>query len=853
PDPVASPLWGMLGSGLSLATKERTSQRTERGDLLRRARDFFEGADTGDYAAASRVMIARTLLAENLYEKARNLLLSTSEKHGANEIQIACQLGIARSYLLEGDLDRAFRRYLGGIEKEGASLLVDTDINLRDFCKRLDKEGPLQKPSPSRRIWALLAPDARSTVKHISQMFRIDDSHKRLIIGSLNRILRRPDFYTEKDFEGFILPDHVKILLAREKSTMLPYEVEWLNRMLLGLAFPQEINETAKGVSISALPSSSVLPSGILVREDDIIADLLSLAREYRGRFNESLTEAGRIIEQIELKPEMSAVLREAEKGEAVKQRRALERATQVNEFLLSNYQSSSASVLLETAEMYSSLAEVVGGIPFVDEKKSAELTAKAARTYLRVAGAYDPGTPREEEALWQASWGFYFAGQYGKAVEALNLYVERHGGSDRAGAALNLLGRSYRNLGEYDKAIKAFRSNSEKKTPDGRKSLYYLAWAYREAGNMENSDGEKVDLIGSPQKPVAVTGSNGLLEIDSALQACNRIRKLPGIGWESRPWRWATFELGRVWYMIAEREENAAQVADPAGEGKAKTPPSWIDYYRNAESVLQEGLERYLLKRSDNDPLGSDWRTEPEDYGEIMAARFTNEYYLALTRLKLADLGGDLKKTEEARRSLRHMLDTSLYSDIMFDPSAPRPYYPLWAMQQNRDTLLPDGLSVNRAGVARKVLGESEGPEYLPATLSSMRRNAFFILGKSLLDEADHWTKSRESLLAEGRDADAANAVRSMRDSALRAYAVYQSAYDRLPPRDAPEVLYMMGESLRKLGENERALAKYHLASNTASNLPPVEAGSPLFVGPALWKQFADQRIGELEYLMAK
>ncbi len=817
PGPVTTSVQGLAGAMTTLATRPRLTLRAQRDLLLRKARVFFEGAKGGAegyFTAASQVYIARSLLADGRIDKAREVYQDTKLNYPGQEVEIACRQGIAKTYILEGDLHRARIWFLGGMEKKTSSLLKTEDVNWLDFCDGVIEAESKKERSPDKRVWELLPGEARRSMQHISRTRKAQKEQVETVLSSLNTLLYRNDFYLPEDFVNVRLGEDTLYLLALDRISLDQREIEWLNRLLLENSHLESMIESPKGEVFEPFPPLAELPQGMLVSEDEILSDLAELSRKYVQQAD--LAEAaGRDATSVKSRREAATRLR-----------RCLVSAADVNGFMLANYHPARGEVLLQTAELYSRLAGVVAGAPFFEEAHAEELTAEAARTYLRVAEE-DPGGTREGEALWKAGSNFYSARQYGRVVEALESFVQRYGGSDRGGEAQNLLGRAYCKLGELKKATEVYRDASFRKTPDGRKAIYYLGETFLQMESLAASKEEKVDPVGDPENPLPEILRDGAVQIDSALQAFNGIRRLPGLGPDSRPWRWATFALGPTWFRIAEnkrREEEAAR--SPQNPAR---PDTWLEYYRNAEAMLRESLERYLLKRSPEDYVGEDMNVAPEDYGEILCARFVSEYFIARTQLVLADKQNDRAHAVEARLHLQDMLDANNYPDIMFDESVPQTLY----------LAIVDALAGQKSegGIPRTArLGVSEGPGYHQKYLSSLRRNAYFLLGQSWLDEADQIIQT------------APDDETHYKDAIHKAYRVYQAAHDRLSPRDGPYLIYMMAECLKKLGRAREAETKYRLARNAAQNLRDTSDMKLQFIGPEFWQKMATERLVDLQ-----
>jgi hypothetical protein len=132
----------------------------------------------------------------------------------------------------------------------GAMLLISEDDILAwpRFCSKLSEEGGSVLLSPSRRIWELLPQEMREMIIAVAQTSGIKQADKTSVVGALNDILERRDFYQERDFEGVDLTDEAKALLGRSRTEELGNsEIKRLNRLLLESSYPQEIAKSPKG------------------------------------------------------------------------------------------------------------------------------------------------------------------------------------------------------------------------------------------------------------------------------------------------------------------------------------------------------------------------------------------------------------------------------------------------------------------------------------------------------------------------------------------------------------------------------------------------------------------------------
>lgn len=800
PDPGLVSGGAFSGVALDLASRPRRTLMAERDALLSRARTLFSGAQAGgesELTGAADAMIAHTWLVSGMYDRARSHFQHTQTNYADAAIQLSCRLGIAESYLKENELDRARVRLIGGVEKTESSLLSEDDI--RDWpalCRRLQEEGQSNPDGLIGRIWNGFSEQTRKLVDKTSRTARMSENGHTLVLNELNRMLSSPRLYDSDELADLHLPEQALILMQRDRRIFSELETLWLNRLVLDTLFAREFEPTELGEVIEPLPPKEKLPHDTLslVSEDRIVALFLQLSRAYQQ-------------EAELLRKDSESIARSPEQAMAV--RRATESASILNEVLLVNYTVNRPEVLMETAGLYSRLAELAALPSTQDTELAREMTAKAAATYSRVA-LEAASTPLEEESLLKAGQGFYAAEMFERAGESLEAFRTRYPTADRIGEVCNLLGRSYRNLGQLTDAVRVYLENSQRKTPDGRKSLYYLGAVYLQLG----SSGIDPEVLGYPEDPLPHE-ENGVLRINSALQAFNHVRRVQGIDPSSRPWRWATFDLGTTWYRIAERERKGLDTSENPANAAEKE--RILGLYENAEAVLREALERYVLKTV-KDGQGIDPEREPEDYAEVQRQRLVAEYYLGQTLRYMGGLG-DREKARESRTRFADIIDLRHYPETIFSEQITAHSY-----------------------LVRSVLGQTEGPVVDIPYLRQIKWNTYFLLGQSYFNEG-------ETL----RDAADANGAR---DAFRESYRVYQQALDRLPPRDAPAVLYQMGECLMELDRRVDAANLYRLVVSRSENLLREEETSGVVqtgaadLGPSAWTSLAEGRLRDIEQL---
>jgi len=121
----------------------------------------------------------------------------------------------------------------------GNDLLDPSDVtDWKRFARALDLQTEVSAPSPARRIWSLMKPEARAFVTSLSQAEWPDSYTKSQIAGDLNRILTQPDLYAESAWQGVALDPEASTLLKSDRGKLNQAELCQLNSHLLAAAFP---------------------------------------------------------------------------------------------------------------------------------------------------------------------------------------------------------------------------------------------------------------------------------------------------------------------------------------------------------------------------------------------------------------------------------------------------------------------------------------------------------------------------------------------------------------------------------------------------------------------------------------
>ena len=812
--PLSFLLGNTLGDSLTLLSKERLTPESEKRSLLWKATMYFNGSQGGklqEYDGPANIMLSRIHMINGNYADARKLLIHTRTYFWSPEIEVASKLGIAISYLMEGELDRSFVRFIGGPEKTGSSLLTVSDIkSWEGLCEKIYKETLEDKQNPGKRIWVLLPKNIQDIIYNSATTGKFPERYKPIFIRRLNEVLSSEEFYI-KDFFTGIEPTATTYALLDQNITLLTLQNrQWLNRMLFDSSYRTYILPTDPGEIIEPFPSSkdfAPFDNSVLLTKNRVIQSLQTLAEEYTKRARATLDE----LAASTYTPDASKV-----RLLASGPRRDLSHATSVNEFLITEYTPEYiGDIMMENAALYRQRAQLAGEEPFRDIELARKLTATAADKYMLIgkSGNY---LSLEQTALIEAGRNYYAASKYGKASEALSIFVANYPSSSQIGWASNLLGRCFWYLKRFDDALRIYRDNSTRRTPDGRNSLYYLGAVYLDAESIIK-DNTIVDVIGNPDTPYAKENTDGDLYPDTALQVFNEVRRKEGISPSSRPWRWATFGLGKVWFDIAENARYA-ELEKADKENRDPLPIEWKGLYQQAAEMLREGIERYKLKYSSSDPVGISLNEEPEDYYDVMRERMQNEYFLALTLRVLAQNDTNAENSE-IQTLLEHVISQERYPNTMFELEA--------------DKLLLSN---------RSVLGVNAGPIVNKKYLEEIRRNSFFLLAES-------WSNL-------GRKYELSNPPQKSNalDAYEKALQIYRRSRDRLSIYDGPRVLYNMGETMVKLNRPDDAKRMFlmvitqvdQLSDSINSNISQQIRRE--IQNTQIWKELATNRLRDLQ-----
>jgi hypothetical protein len=133
-----------------------------------------------------------------------------------------------------GKLLGAAHAYLWGHE-----LLTQADVTeWKALAQALKSAGDSPSPSPGKRIWSLMKPEARDFVTQLIQAEWPDTYMKSQIAGDLDRLLRQRDLYEEPAWRTVALDPECAALLKSDPSKLSQADLCRLNSHLLAAAFP---------------------------------------------------------------------------------------------------------------------------------------------------------------------------------------------------------------------------------------------------------------------------------------------------------------------------------------------------------------------------------------------------------------------------------------------------------------------------------------------------------------------------------------------------------------------------------------------------------------------------------------
>lgn len=648
------------------------------------------------------------------------------------------------------------------------------------------------------------------------------------------------------------------------------------------------------------IPKQQNLPVTPLVSAEEIAEDLQKLGHAYVEKAN-ALQYFGAAPETQPLRDELRARLEQRQ--------HFLSRATEVYEFLLSSFQPQMRDeVLVNLAHLYAQQAEDLTRAPFgfsADLQKASTLRATAGRTYYRVTEE-TPNSSRIEEALLAAGQLFHQSNHHERAVESLKKFAGIQMHSERITYARNIMGLSYRALGLYDDAIKAFRENGyESTTAEGRKALFYLgetllqrggeylggpgselnhpltpqqqrdpsclriddirnwqlflARVYRESTSPKASPGLRIWENLSPRTQELISTLNPNEDIPNKtlfvlLRELNRILALPNL-YDAQAWEGIT---------IDQQTEQAKATFLAQKSGMADMSISHL---------LTRMNHLLLLAAYPNDMVMRDLEVVPEDasmripqtarevFGYIRSlsglspdsrpwrwSTFSlgETFFRIATNLERSQTDADAAAGSTAETYYRRAVE------LLTEALDRYPLYPqtAWGLHQSEapedydDIRRQTFIALYQLGVAHVGLHqEAEAQKCFEGIINEKRFDEDFI-AREELQRPSIRTMYEQAFLLLGLSLYRNNEY----DLAFSAFA---QAHDRLKNADTPYAIHMMGECQIARNNLLDARRMFVMAENAARNAPASQMGG--FVaeyGNAFWRNINNQRLKDLEYL---
>eukprot|EP00913_Durusdinium_trenchii_P023359 g21937.t1 len=133
------------------------------------------------------------------------------------------------------------------VADDGSAILMGNDFrgdaaDYRRFIQRVRDEGTSAKPSPGKRIWQALTPEARKTWEQfLAEKRDVDAAAREQFDADLTAVLRKRDFYNERAWKGVELGNAATSYLGADVEQLTARETSHLNRALIQSAYPEQI------------------------------------------------------------------------------------------------------------------------------------------------------------------------------------------------------------------------------------------------------------------------------------------------------------------------------------------------------------------------------------------------------------------------------------------------------------------------------------------------------------------------------------------------------------------------------------------------------------------------------------
>ncbi|MHC4870242.1 MAG: tetratricopeptide repeat protein [Planctomycetota bacterium] len=641
----------VTGTMLSVVTEKRITPIEERDMRLAKARSYFDAASSGSkgrYLAESRVLIGRSLIVEQSSDKARRILKHAMEAYPYQHIKTAALLGIGWTYLAENSLDKAWKTYQklpAADELPKSPLYSAKDINrnitdlARQYVRRADDlaypENWLDSPPGSEKMVRaidnsrelhrslLQAASAYELLlgKYRSKDIAIKVSTAAIYSRLADLLLKRP-FGSEKDQKKArqykINAADTYMRIAEEHPASL-YDNDALLRA--GQLFYDSKAYERCCESFELFSSRYGLSDQI-----GRVRNLLGLAYQNLGLFEKS--------EKVLRTNAQNSTTAEGRKslyylGKTYLLRSDFEADKKHlggpgSDLLLSSRDDQSVKVsalfyLRDITDWNKLLAKIKAdsnSYSAAPGKRIKELFAPELSSLINDVDPRD--TVSEDLKIWLLR-------ELNGVLTRTDLYSEA----------------AWRGVPLSDEVLELLRRDSSDMGPSETMRLNRLL------------------LDAAFPKQLVPTKMRNKIDIipRTAREVFEYVRRQPGLGPSSLPWRWSTFSLGESLFIIAQEEKFKTKDKKDPELSETESLQTSDDIIRNnyqrAMDILIEGLNRYVLYPQH--PEGVKIEDDPKGYAEIKMSRFKSLYYLGLCYK-------EIKNAPALQRSLSKMIDMDIY-----------------------------------------------------------------------------------------------------------------------------------------------------------------------------------------------
>lgn len=154
-----------------------------------------------------------------------------------------CELNLeTMEYTTQGG--RGGRFALRGAQREDLEVLKFAAEDILDWTaliSAIKTQGTAETASPGKRILEFLPEGVRNGLLNTSVDTLVQEANRPMILGQLNDVLEKPDFYAADAWAGVTLPDAANEMIAKREDGLTDRETLVLNRLLLTAAYGDSV------------------------------------------------------------------------------------------------------------------------------------------------------------------------------------------------------------------------------------------------------------------------------------------------------------------------------------------------------------------------------------------------------------------------------------------------------------------------------------------------------------------------------------------------------------------------------------------------------------------------------------